>query len=82
MLDWLIVMGFIGCLALGAGVFIYFVRSGFDSSDISRIDPFPEPESVSEPDPESIPDMESPETSSESYSEPDLESESFPNKEN
>ena len=77
MFDWLITMGFIGCLALGAGIFIYFVRSGFDSSDISRIDPFPEPE----PESESLPEMESPETGSESASEPDLESDSFPKKE-
>ena len=81
MFDWLITMGFIGCLALGAGVFIYFVRSGFDSSDISRIDPFPEPEPEPEPESESLPEMESPETGSESASEPDLESESFPKKE-
>lgn len=62
MLDWLITMGFIGCLALGAGVFIYFVRSGFDSNDITRIDPFPESEteleSASEPDLESAPESD------------------------
>ena len=42
MLDWVILLGLIVCLAILSGLFVYFVRSGFDHDDITRIDPFPE----------------------------------------
>lgn len=51
MLDWVITIGFIGCLGLGAGVFIHFIKSGLDSSDMSRIDPSPKADSDLEPEP-------------------------------
>ncbi|MGE7781534.1 hypothetical protein ACQKL0_16560 [Peribacillus sp. NPDC097264] len=80
MLEWLITMGFIGCLALGAGVFVYFVRSGFDSSDISRIDPFLEPEAESESFQESA-SITEPELESPTEIEPEFKSDAIPRKE-
>ncbi|MFJ7849199.1 hypothetical protein ACIQZM_11480 [Peribacillus sp. NPDC097206] len=80
MLEWLITMGFVGCLALGAGVFVYFVRSGFDSSDISRIDPFPEPETESESFQESA-SITEPELESATELEPELTPDANPRKE-
>ncbi|MGE7765273.1 hypothetical protein [Peribacillus sp. NPDC096540] len=41
MLEWVITLGFIGCLGLGAGLFVYFVKSGLDLEDSKRIDPLP-----------------------------------------
>jgi hypothetical protein len=42
MLEWIITIGFIGCLGLGAGVFVHFVKSGLNLEDSSRIDPLPD----------------------------------------
>lgn len=41
MLEWVITIGFVGCLGLGGGVFVYFVKSGLNIEDASRIDPLP-----------------------------------------
>ncbi|MEY9865157.1 hypothetical protein ABIE66_000536 [Peribacillus sp. B2I2] len=42
MLEWVITLGFVGCLGLGGGVFIHFVKSGLNLEDSSRVDPLPE----------------------------------------
>lgn len=44
MLEWVITIGFVGCLGLGGGVFVHFVKSGLNVKDASRIDPLPETE--------------------------------------
>ncbi|KRF50051.1 hypothetical protein ASG97_15355 [Bacillus sp. Soil745] len=42
MLEWVITLGFVGCLGLSGGVFVHFVKSGLNLEDSSRIDPLPE----------------------------------------
>jgi hypothetical protein len=42
MLEWVITLGFVGCLGLGCGVFIHFVKNGLNLEDSSKIDPLPE----------------------------------------
>ncbi|WP_285768836.1 hypothetical protein [Peribacillus sp. SI8-4] len=44
MLEWVITVGFVACLGLGAGLFVHFVKSGLNLEDASKVDPLPEME--------------------------------------
>ncbi|WP_185113129.1 MULTISPECIES: hypothetical protein [Peribacillus] len=42
MLEWVITLGFVGGLGLGAGLFVHFVNSGLNLEDSTKVDPLPD----------------------------------------